>query len=133
MHIPHPIQSKRLVLLHLARRAPRLGLVILAMRCKHDGVRPEKSSSNGIYQGHHSSLLGEGTGDGFGGFAGAGGTSLGRRGIDTIGGVTDASCTLDLRSLISIRRRSRISPGIPVIARVSSVFTSCAPESGMSL
>jgi len=54
-------------------------------------------------------------------------------GTGIAGDMADASWTLDLRSRISIRRLSRISPGMPEIANVSSVFTSCAPDSGISL
>ena len=44
-----------------------------------------------------------------------------------------ASWGTDLRRRISIRRRRGMSPCAPWMASVSSVFTSCAPDSGMSL
>ena len=44
-----------------------------------------------------------------------------------------ASRGTDLRSRISMRRRCGMSPGVPSMASVSSVFTSCAPDKGISL
>lgn len=47
--------------------------------------------------------------------------------------VAAASRALDFRSLISMRRRCGTLAGTPSIAKVSSVFMSCAPERGMIL
>src|SRR5258706_14887690 len=67
-----------------------------------------------------------------GGFLGAG------RGLgSTIAGagamLAVASRGTDFRRRISILRHCGSSPGAPRMASVSSVFTSCAPESGINL
>jgi hypothetical protein len=72
-------------------------------------------------------------GRGFTGAAAARGVTSGARLRVGCAMLAVTSRALDLRSRISIRRRSGIFADIPSIASVSSVFTSCAPESGMIL
>jgi hypothetical protein len=75
----------------------------------------------------------------FAGAVGSNGFGLGRcRGFGAGKGIDgpftdDASCGVDFRNRISMRRRSGISPGVPDSARLSSMLTSCAPERGISL
>jgi hypothetical protein len=100
--------------------------------CHHGRLRASWPGLTGgaTDRGRAAGVAGRGAGDATT-FGRAGGDFGNGNGADGAGR-EDSWCS-DWRRRISMRRLSRISPGVPEMAKVPSVLTSYAPERGISL